>query len=116
MSGRKKNLDPLFQLFEHHLLTRSYEDSAAFTKEVAKEYLNYLDSTMVHVPMHVRQSIAEDLEAEAHEMLIKKMYGVHRTDDHQGFGKVAKLEGKKERVGSFEFVAPEPPPEDTKKS
>lgn len=106
MPGRKKSLDPLFQLFEHHLLTRSYEDSAAFTKEVAKEYFNYLDSTAVHVPLHVRQSVMEDLEAEAHEMLVKKMYGVHRSDEYQGFGKVAKLEGKKERVTSFEFSPP----------
>src|SRR5207237_1098768 len=106
MSGQKKQLDPLYQLFEHHLLTRSYEDSAAFTKEVAKEYLSYIDSTLAHVPLHVRANVVEDLEAEAHELLVKKMYGVVNSTEHMNFGKVVKVENRKERLSTFEFFAP----------
>lgn len=86
----KKNLkvDPLFQLFEHHLVSRSYEDSGKFTKELAAEYLAYIDTTLAHVPFKVRQTVTEDLEAEAHEMLVKKMYGTMRATDYVNFGGV----------------------------
>jgi hypothetical protein len=116
MSGQKpKNVDPLFQLFEHHLLTRSYEDSAAFTKEVAEQYLAYLDSTLAHVPIHVRQTITEDLEQEAHEMLVKKMYGCVRSTDYENYGKVIKMKGATQFC-TFEFTpAPEKEESDTPK-
>lgn len=106
MSGPKKNLDPLFQLFEHHLLTRSYEDSHAFTKEVAREYLGYIDSTLAHVPLHVRAMVVEDLEAEAHEMLVKKMYGVAGATETINFGRVIKVGGAKKSLSVFEFLQP----------
>lgn len=105
MSGAKtRNLDPLFQLFEHHLLTKSYEDSKAFTKEVAEEYLVYLDSTLAHIPLHLRQGIIEDLEQEAHEMLVKKMYGCVNLSDYENFGTVIKIKAKE--LGFFEFTPP----------
>jgi hypothetical protein len=105
MSGlRNKNIDPLFQLFEHHLLTRSYEDSSAFTKEVAEEYLAYLDSTFAHVPMHLRAGVLDDLEQETHEMLVKKMYGCVRTTDYENYGKVIRV--SKDELDVFEFVTP----------
>lgn len=92
MAGnRTKAVDPLFQLFEHYLLNRSYEDSAAFTKEIAEEYLSYLDSTPAHVPLHVRKSVQEDLEGEAHELLVKKMYGVVRSSDYHNVGSVVQV-------------------------
>lgn len=103
MSGNKqRNLDPLFELFEHYLLTRSYEDSAKFTKEVAGVYLAYIDSTPAHVPFHTRASVLQDLEAEAHEMLVKKMYGCVQPSDYQNFGKVIQVE-KGEELRPFEF-------------
>lgn len=85
---KKKQIDPLFQLFEQYLLTRSYDDAAAFTKTLAKEYLAYLDSTPAHVPVHLRAGVLEDLELECHEMLVKKMYGVVSATDYQNRGKV----------------------------
>ena len=103
MSGKKsKNLDPLFELFEHYLLTRSYEDSTKFTKEVAGVYLAYIDSTTAHVPFHVRSSVLQDLQSEAHEMLVKKMYGCVRPADYQNFGKVIQVE-EGEELRPFEF-------------
>jgi hypothetical protein len=93
---KKKQIDPLFQLFEQYLLTRSYDDSAAFTKQLAKEYVAYLDSTPAHVPMHVRAGVLEDLELECHEMLVKKMYGVVSATDYQNRGKVIAHQSKED--------------------
>jgi len=87
----KKSIDPLFAIFEKHLLNRSYEDSAAFTKEVAEAYLTYLDSTPAHLPLHVRANILEDLEGEAHEMLVKKMYGLTSPAQYSSYGKVTQV-------------------------
>lgn len=86
-----KNIDPLVQLFEHHLVNKSYEDSAAFTKEVAQGYLAYLDSTQAHIPAGVRQAVLEDLESETHEMLVKKMYGCVQKTEAANYGRVIKI-------------------------
>lgn len=91
MAKKRKYLDPLFQLFEHFLVTKSYEDSSAFTKQLAEQYLAYLDSTPAHVPFGSRPGVLEDLEAEAKEMLVKKMYGVVKPEDYQNSGQVMKV-------------------------
>ncbi len=84
-------MDPLFQMFEHSLLTRSYEDSAAFTKQLAEQYIVYLDSTPAHVPFDRRANVLEDLTQEAHEMLVKKMYGCVRAADYENSGTVMRM-------------------------
>ena len=113
MRGPLKFQDPLQQLFEHHLLTRSYDDAGAFTKEVAREYLGYIDSTLAHVPIHMRANLVEDLEAEAHEMLVKKMYGVgNEPESFTNFGKVVRVEGTRKQLRTFDFYLP-PTPEPT---
>ena len=88
MPGKKQKIDPLFELFESHLVSKSYEDSGKFTKELATEYLAYLDGTFAHVPFKLRPLVSEDLEAEAHEMLVKKMYGTMKSGDYVNFGGV----------------------------
>lgn len=103
MRGRFSHKDPLQQLFEHHLLNRSYDDASAFSKEVAKEYLGYIDSTLAHVPIHLRASVVEDLETEAHEMLVKKMYGLGNSPDISNFGKVIHLEQKNKVLKAIDF-------------
>jgi len=113
MSGKKtKNIDPLFELFEHYLLTKSYDDSAKFTKEVAAAYLAYIDSTPAKVPFENRATVLADLESETHEMLIKKMYGIERSSDYNNFGRVMQIEAGDE-LKPFEFdrdiVAPPAP-------
>ncbi len=100
-------VDPLYQLFEHNLFHRSYDDIGAFTREVAEEYISYLDSTDAHVPFQVRANLLKDLENEAHEMLIKKMYGCSKTKDYLGMGSVASPESE---------VEGRPLPENLKKS
>lgn len=71
---RKAN-DPLYQLFEHFLLNRSYDSANQFTKQLAENYMAYLDSSPAHMPFEARQTVLEDLATEAHEMLVKRMYG-----------------------------------------
>ena len=113
MSGKnRKNLDPLFQLFEHFLMTRSYDDSAAFTKQLADQYLAYLDSTPAHVPFQNRANVLEDLVAEAHEMLVKKMYGVVVASDYENRGAVMQVEPDAE-VKPLQFTPSLPMPEPT---
>lgn len=73
--GATEWVDPLYKVFEHFLFTRTYEDSTAFTREVATQYLAYLDSTEGFIPCHARKALQEELEAEVHEMLVKKIYG-----------------------------------------
>lgn len=103
MRGPQRPKDPLQQLFEHHLLNKSYEDASAFSKEVAKEYLGYIDATLAHIPIHLRPTLLEDLESEAHEMLIKKMYGVSNEVMESNFGKVSIVEPKKKTLKAIEF-------------
>jgi hypothetical protein len=103
MRGRFSHKDPLQQLFEHHLLNRSYDDASAFSKEVVKEYLGYIDSTLAHVPIHLRASVIEDLETEAHEMLVKKMYGIGNAPEVSNFGKVIQVEPKNKALKAIHF-------------
>ncbi len=90
-SSNPKRLDPLFQLFEHFLMTKSYEDAGAFTKQLAEQYIGYLDSSPAHVPFDRRVHVIEDLTVEAHEMLVKKMYGTVKPSDYQNSGVVMRL-------------------------
>lgn len=116
MRGPNRHQDPLQQLFEHHLLNRSYDDAGAFSKEVAKEYLGYIDATLAHVPIHLRTTVMEDLETEAHEMLVKKMYGVENSSEPLNFGKVLFVEPQKKSLKAFEFYPPPKPDSSTDNS
>lgn len=105
---KKKQIDPLFQLFEQYLLTRSYDDAGAFTKQLAKDYLAYLDSTPAHVPLHVRAGVLEDLEFECHEMLVKKMYGVVSANDYQNRGNVIAVQATDDGFQAIDLGLPAP--------
>ena len=108
------NLDPLYQLFEFHLFNRSYEDTTAFTKEIAEEYLVYLDSGPAHVPFHSRSTILKDLESEAQEMLVKKMYGCNHNANKTNYGLVMKLHD--EELAPVNFSPPKSSEETPKKN
>lgn len=105
---KKQILDPLYQLFEHYLLTKSYEDSTAFTKQLAEQYVTYLDSTPAHVPFDARPNVIEDLQSEVHEMLVKKMYGCVNATDYLNFGQVVRMK-KGSDVVPVEFIPPTTP-------
>lgn len=97
-------MDPLYQVFEHFLFTRTYEDSNAFTKEVATQYLAYLDATAGFIPCHARKMIQEDLETEIHEMLVKKIYGFNEMPEEAPPHGVPKLSPPpKSNTGSEDF-------------
>jgi hypothetical protein len=107
MRGKKtKNLDPLFQLFQHHMLKKSYEDSSNFNKDVAADYLIYLESTSAHIPFSVKAAVIQDLEAETHELLVKSMYGCGLPQTSQTYGKVIKVKNNAE-LSTYEFTPPE---------
>lgn len=107
MRGKQqKNLDPLFQLFQHHMLKKSYDDSAAFSKEVAAEYLVYLESTSAHIPLSVKAAVVQDLESETHELLVKSMYGCSSPHKSNTYGKVIRIHNSSE-LSTFEFSPPE---------
>jgi len=107
MRGKKQNnTDPLFQLFQHHMLKKSYDDSSVFNREVAAEYLVYLESTSAHIPLNVKAVIIQDLEAETHELLIKSMYGCSTPNNSRTYGKVIKIKNSSE-LSTFEFTPPE---------
>ena len=93
-------VDPLYQVFEHFLFTRTYEDSNAFTKEVAVQYLAYLDATAGFIPSHARKMIQEDLETEIHEMLVKKIYGFNEMPEQAPPHGVPKLSPPPKSSGS----------------
>jgi len=107
---KKKANDPLYELFEHFLFNRSFEDSTAFTKEVAEEYLAYLDASPAHVPFQSRDGVLKDLQAEAHEMLIKKMYGCAKASKHINYGKVVTV-SEDNALNTIDFQAEGDPPE-----
>ena len=92
MGVKQRHVDPLFELFEHFLVTRSFEDSAAFARQLAEKYVAYLDSTPAHVPFENRATLLEDLETEIQEMLVKKMYGCARVDDYLDCGAVVTMQ------------------------
>ncbi len=85
-SSPRKSNDPLFQLFEHFLMNRTFDNSEAFTKQLAENYVAYLDSTHAHMPFEVRQTVLEDLATEAHEMLVKRMYGSNENEEAETTG------------------------------
>jgi hypothetical protein len=90
-----KPKDPLLELFEHFLLTRSYENATQFTKQLAENYLAYLDSTPSHMPFEARQSFLEDLASEGHEMLVKRMYGCFPRAEYEDTGRVHQFKNGK---------------------
>lgn len=108
----KVRIDPLYQLFEYYLFHRSYEDTSTFTREIAEEYMEYLDSTPAHVPFHTRDNLLKDLESEAHELLVKKMYGCVKSNDYSNTGNV--LELKRETRIWHEFETPDKGEENSK--
>jgi hypothetical protein len=78
----RSQLDPLYAIFEKHLLNALVEDEATeeFLARVVADYLAALAKTCV-IPMQVRPMIEEDLREEVLEMLRKKTYGHYSLRD-----------------------------------
>ncbi len=80
--------DPFYIVFERLLFTRAHDDTHDFAKQVAQRYVTYLDATPAHIPHTVRHHVVEELEAEAQEMLVKRMYGCLPPPVPGNYGKV----------------------------
>lgn len=73
----RKDIDPLYFVFEQHLYTALVEDETtdAFLERVVADYLGRLNSGGTTVPQTFRETLETDLRDEVLEMLRKKTYG-----------------------------------------
>jgi hypothetical protein len=73
----RKQIDPLYALFEQHLFTALVEEEAtdAFIERVVADYMDALQSNGTIIPREHIASLEVDLREEVLEMLRKKTYG-----------------------------------------
>ncbi len=81
-----KKLDPLYVIFEQHLL--NFQDPEMDRKtlilKIVADYLSYLRKNNISVPRALEQPIVEELAAQVNTMLVKKIYGCLDHRDYQG--------------------------------
>ena len=86
MLGKETNqLDPLYIIFEQHLcnLEDPGTDRKTFISNVVNDYFSYLRKRKITVPKELEQPIAEELFAQVHSMLVKKIYGCFSLAEYQ---------------------------------
>ena len=73
----RKELDPLYSVFEQHLLTAFVEDETVndFLDRVVVDYVGRLLTRGTMIPQKFQESMESDLRDEVLEMLRKKTYG-----------------------------------------
>jgi len=78
-------LDPLYVIFEQHLL--NFQDSDAdrktFIVNIVADYLSYLRKMNIVVPRSLEQPIVEELANQVNTMLVKKIYGCLSLEDYR---------------------------------
>jgi hypothetical protein len=78
-------LDPLYVIFEQHLL--NFEDSGSdrksFIAAILADYLSHLRKLKVVVPKSLEQPVIEELASQVNTMLVKKIYGCLSIDDYR---------------------------------
>ena len=83
MTLKKSALDPLFVIFENHLL--QFEDSnidrKTFSSNVVGEYLKTLKNMKIAVPSQYEKAIVEELTDQVNQMLVKKIYGCYSIQE-----------------------------------
>ena len=74
---QKQQVDPLYVIFEQHLLNFQDPDTDRRTLilKIVAEYINYLRNQNISVPRSLEQPIVEELYAQVNMMLVKKIYG-----------------------------------------
>ena len=77
MTTSPKKLDPLYVIFEQHLL--NFQDPEMDRKtlivKIIAEYLTYLRKNNISVPKALEQPIVEELGTQVNTMLVRKIYG-----------------------------------------
>jgi hypothetical protein len=78
-----KSVDPLFIIFEQHLLNfdDDHSDRKTFVQNVAKEYIQYLRKHQIAVPAALEPLIIEEICDQVNTMLVKKIYGCLTIDE-----------------------------------
>jgi hypothetical protein len=73
----RRELDPLYSLFEQHLLTALVEDETSdeFVNRVVIAYLGRLVTDGAVIPKSHQMTLESDLKEEVMEMFRKKTYG-----------------------------------------
>lgn len=82
---RNTSADPLYFIFEQHLLNALVEDEGteAFLARVVDDYVAKLIATGTVIPREVLPMIEHDLREEVLEMLRKKTYGHFNLADYR---------------------------------
>ena len=79
----KPSVDPLYFIFEQHLMNALVEDegSQAFIQRVVEDYILKLRASGSVIPSETLSFIEQDLQDEVLEMLRKKTYGHHNITE-----------------------------------
>ncbi len=70
-------LNPLYTIFEKHLydFDEHSESENEFVDKIVNDYIKFLVSKNVAVPLKWKAQIAEELRDQVRQMIVKKMYG-----------------------------------------
>ncbi len=78
-------IDPLFAIFEQHLL--NFQDPEinrkTFIAKVVADYLSYLRKMNVTVPKSLEQPIVEELAEQVNTILVKRIYGCFSIEEYR---------------------------------
>lgn len=92
-------LDPLYIIFEQHLLNFQDPDSSRkqFIEGIIQEYLKYLRRKQIALPKSLEPYIIEELSIQVNTLLLKRIYGCLTIDDYRNRveGEVKKTVKKK---------------------
>ena len=84
-STAPQKMDPLFAIFEQHLLNFQDPeiDRKTFIAKVVADYLTYLRKMNVTVPKTLEQPIVEELADQVNTILIKRIYGCFSIEEYR---------------------------------
>lgn len=84
-AGSHEKLDPLYVIFEQHLMNFQDPDMDRKTLilKIVGEYIKYLRLKKVHIPRGLESPIVEELATQVNTMLTKKIYGCLNVQDYQ---------------------------------
>lgn len=84
-SSNPNQLDPLFVIFEQHLLNfqEADTDRKSFIKKVVQDYLKYLRKNQIAIPVLLEPYIVDEISEQVNKMLVKKIYGCLTIDEYQ---------------------------------
>lgn len=82
---KQEKLDPLFVIFEKHLMDFSDDqlDKRTFALGVIQEYQRFLSRKNITIPEHLQRHVFEELEQQISTMLVKKIYGCFNVKEFQ---------------------------------